>query len=107
MLETGNSEQPIICVRGLHKFFGPVHIIKGVDLDVWPGEAVVIMGPSGGARVLFCAALIFWRRHRRELSRLTVWQSTPRTQQGSGRSGFEKSAAKQRWFFKSSTFSLI
>ena len=25
--------EPIIKVRGLHKYFGPLHVIKGVDLD--------------------------------------------------------------------------
>jgi ABC-type transporter Mla maintaining outer membrane lipid asymmetry ATPase subunit MlaF len=56
MIGTESSEKPIIKVRGLHKHFSPIHIIKGVDLDVNSGEVVVIMGPSGGGRVLFYAA---------------------------------------------------
>ena len=54
-----NGEKPIIKVRGLHKCFGPTHIIKGVDLDVKPGEAVVIIGPSGGGKSIFLRCLNF------------------------------------------------
>ena len=34
-------------LRGIHKNFGAVETIKGVDLDVAPGEFVVFVGPSG------------------------------------------------------------
>ena len=54
-----SSEKPIIKVRGLHKYFGPVHIIKGVDLDVRPSEVIVIMGPSGGGKSTFLRCLNF------------------------------------------------
>jgi ABC-type polar amino acid transport system ATPase subunit len=48
---------PIIQVKGLHKYFGPLHVIKGVDLDVMPGEVVVIIGPSGGGKSTFLRCL--------------------------------------------------
>lgn len=51
--------EPIVKVRGLHKHFGSIHIIKGVDLDVRPGEAVAIMGPSGGGKSTFLRCLNF------------------------------------------------
>lgn len=51
--------KPIIKVRGLHKYFGPLHVIKGVDLDVTPGEVVVIIGPSGGGKSTFLRCLNF------------------------------------------------
>ncbi|WP_406856283.1 sn-glycerol-3-phosphate ABC transporter ATP-binding protein UgpC [Alsobacter sp. KACC 23698] len=34
-------------LRGVHKSYGPVHIIHGVDLDIRDGEFVVFVGPSG------------------------------------------------------------
>jgi ABC-type polar amino acid transport system ATPase subunit len=50
---------PIIKVRGLHKYFGPLHVIRGVDLDVMPREVVVIIGPSGGGKSTFLRCLNF------------------------------------------------
>ncbi|MGQ9599914.1 MAG: amino acid ABC transporter ATP-binding protein [Anaerolineae bacterium] len=51
--------EPIIKVRGLHKYFGPLHVIRGVDLDVMPQEVVVIIGPSGGGKSTFLRCLNF------------------------------------------------
>jgi polar amino acid transport system ATP-binding protein len=51
--------EPIIKVRGLHKYFGPLHVIRGVDLDVVPQEVVVIIGPSGGGKSTFLRCLNF------------------------------------------------
>jgi ABC-type polar amino acid transport system ATPase subunit len=51
--------EAIIKVRGLHKYFGPLHVIKGVDLDVTPGEVVVVIGPSGGGKSTFLRCLNF------------------------------------------------
>jgi ABC-type polar amino acid transport system ATPase subunit len=53
------GEELIIKVRGLHKYFGPLHVIKGVDLDVEPAEVVVIIGPSGGGKSTFLRCLNF------------------------------------------------
>jgi len=51
--------EPMIKVRGLHKYFGPLHVIKGVDLDVMPSEVVVIIGPSGAGKSTFLRCLNF------------------------------------------------
>ena len=36
-----------ITLQGVQKSFGPVHIIKGADLDIADGSFVVFVGPSG------------------------------------------------------------
>jgi ABC-type polar amino acid transport system ATPase subunit len=51
--------EPIIKVRGLQKYFGPLHVIRGIDLDVMPREVVVIIGPSGGGKSTFLRCLNF------------------------------------------------
>lgn len=37
-------------VRGIHKSFGPVEVLKGIDLAIEPGEVVCIIGPSGSGK---------------------------------------------------------
>lgn len=51
--------QPMIKVRGLHKYFGPLHVLQGLDLEVSPQEVVVIIGPSGGGKSTFLRCLNF------------------------------------------------
>ena len=36
-----------VSIRGLTKSFGPVAVLKGVDLEINPGEFITILGPSG------------------------------------------------------------
>ena len=36
-----------IGLTGIHKYFGDVHVIRGVDLEIGEGEFVVFVGPSG------------------------------------------------------------
>ncbi|SFG32862.1 amino acid ABC transporter ATP-binding protein, PAAT family (TC 3.A.1.3.-) [Sporolactobacillus nakayamae] len=42
--------KPMIEVTQLHKSFGSLEILKGIDLDVHQGEIVVIIGPSGSGK---------------------------------------------------------
>jgi len=44
------AEKPIIHIEGVHKYFGKVHALQGVNLDVSRGEVVVIIGPSGSGK---------------------------------------------------------
>jgi phospholipid/cholesterol/gamma-HCH transport system ATP-binding protein len=45
-------------VRGLRKSFGGQEVLKGIDLDVQPGEIFVIMGPSGSGKSVLLKHLI-------------------------------------------------
>jgi phospholipid/cholesterol/gamma-HCH transport system ATP-binding protein len=45
-------------VRGLRKSFGGQEVLKGIDLDVRPGEIFVIMGPSGSGKSVLLKHLI-------------------------------------------------
>ncbi|RLD07190.1 MAG: glutamine ABC transporter ATP-binding protein [Chloroflexota bacterium] len=41
------DKDPVIKLRNIHKSFGDLHVLKGIDLDVHHGEVLVIIGPSG------------------------------------------------------------
>ena len=42
--------EPIIRMEGVHKSFGHVHALRGVNIEIQPGEVVVILGPSGSGK---------------------------------------------------------
>lgn len=44
------TSEPIIHIENIHKRFGNVHALRGVNLDVYKGEVIVIIGPSGSGK---------------------------------------------------------
>ena len=40
----------MVRVRGVHKSYGALEVLKGVDLDVRTGEVAVVLGPSGSGK---------------------------------------------------------
>jgi ABC-type polar amino acid transport system ATPase subunit len=40
----------VVKVRNINKYFGHLHVLKDVSLDVGKGEVVVIIGPSGSGK---------------------------------------------------------
>ena len=50
----------MIAIRDLHKSFGELEVLKGIDLDVAEGEVVCVIGPSGSGKstLLRCVNLL-------------------------------------------------
>ena len=50
----------MIRIEGLHKSFGSLEVLKGIDLHIRPGEVLVIIGPSGSGKstLLRCINLL-------------------------------------------------
>lgn len=44
------AKTPILSARDIHKYYGDLHVLKGVDLDIHPGEIVSMVGPSGSGK---------------------------------------------------------
>ena len=54
MIETPVSNlqngQPLLDIRGLHKQYGTVEVLKGVDLSMQRGNVVTLIGSSGSGK---------------------------------------------------------
>jgi D-xylose transport system ATP-binding protein len=46
----GAEDQPILELRGINKSFGPVDVLKGVDLSVTPGRVTALVGDNGAGK---------------------------------------------------------
>ncbi len=44
------SDELIIKIKDMHKWYGSFHVLRDVNLDVYRGERIVICGPSGSGK---------------------------------------------------------
>ena len=58
------AEDIIVC-RDVHKWFGHLHVLRGIDLSVRPGEVVVIFGASGSGKSTFIRTINRLEEHQR------------------------------------------
>jgi D-xylose transport system ATP-binding protein len=45
-----SSTTPLLSLRGVNKSFGAVHVLRGVDLDVYPGQVTALVGDNGAGK---------------------------------------------------------
>lgn len=50
--------EPIVRYKDIHKAFGDVEVLKGIDLDIHPSEKVAIIGPSGSGKTTIIRMLM-------------------------------------------------
>ena len=55
-----SSATPVLAIRDLHKAYGPLEVLRGVDLTARPGEVVSLIGSSGSGKstLLRCCNLL-------------------------------------------------
>jgi glutamate transport system ATP-binding protein len=51
------AADPLIRLSGVNKWFGELHVLQDIDLEVAPGEVVVIIGPSGSGKSTLCRTI--------------------------------------------------
>src|SRR6266705_3288881 len=49
--------EALISLDAVDKWFGKLHVLRGVDLSVARGEVVVVIGPSGSGKSTLCRAI--------------------------------------------------
>jgi polar amino acid transport system ATP-binding protein len=66
---TGDREV-LVRVEGLHKSFGSLHVLKGIDFEVRRGEVIVLIGPSGSGKSTLLRCINFLEEAQK--GRITV-----------------------------------
>jgi len=51
------SDEPLIVLDSVNKWFGSLHVLRDVSLTVDRGEVVVVIGPSGSGKSTLCRAI--------------------------------------------------
>jgi general L-amino acid transport system ATP-binding protein len=53
LVASSSAETPIIITRDVQKWYGNFHALKGISMEVYKGEVVVVFGPSGSGKSTF------------------------------------------------------
>ncbi len=59
----------MVKAEAVHKRFGRLEVLRGVDLEVMPGEVMVIIGPSGSGKSTFLRCI----NHLEKLTAGRLW----------------------------------
>jgi polar amino acid transport system ATP-binding protein len=53
LMDPAGTGRPMVKAEAVHKSFGHLEVLKGIDLEVRPNEVVVLLGPSGSGKSTF------------------------------------------------------
>ncbi len=57
-----SESSPAVRVRGLVKSYGDVYAVRGIDLDIYPGEIFALLGPNGAGKTTTVEILEGYRK---------------------------------------------
>jgi polar amino acid transport system ATP-binding protein len=61
--------EPMVRAEGVHKYFGRLEVLKGINLEVGAGEVMCILGPSGSGKSTFLRCI----NHLEKLNYGRLW----------------------------------
>lgn len=64
------DSEPVLRIENLHKSFGHLEVLRGIDMEVRPGEVVVIFGRSGSGKSTLLRCINFLEEPTRGVVRL-------------------------------------
>ena len=64
-----DNKSPLVQAINVHKHFGNLEVLKGINLDVDTGQVVCLLGPSGGGKSTFLRCL----NHLEKIDRGSIW----------------------------------
>ncbi len=47
---TADKNGPVLKLTNIHKSFGPIEVLHGIDLDIYAGEVVALLGENGAGK---------------------------------------------------------
>ncbi len=56
-MSTTPAREPLVRLRGVNKYFGDLHVLRDINLEVIQGEVVVVIGPSGSGKSTLCRTI--------------------------------------------------
>ena len=62
------TKEPLLSVRNLHVSYGAIRAIRGIDLEVYEGEIVCVIGANGAGKSTLMNAIIGNVKRNRALS---------------------------------------
>ncbi|WP_412539785.1 amino acid ABC transporter ATP-binding protein [Longispora sp. K20-0274] len=51
------TDIPLVQIEGVNKWYGPLHVLQDINLNITRGEVVVVIGPSGSGKSTLCRVI--------------------------------------------------
>ncbi|MBA2554215.1 MAG: amino acid ABC transporter ATP-binding protein [Geodermatophilaceae bacterium] len=55
--KAADSGQPLVSLDGVNKWFGDLHVLQDISLQIARGEVIVVIGPSGSGKSTLCRCI--------------------------------------------------